>query len=98
MCGNPYGRQYRELIARVAAGDHRRPAVEIQRISQVQPELLLSRPKRQVEIALPVLSVRRVLAVWNSCRSGEVCQAVEVVDPTVVRIELVEIGPDRIHP
>src|SRR6185436_2583207 len=41
--------------------------------------------------------VRCVLATGDSGGSGEVGQVVEVVYPTVVRTELVQIGLGRIH-
>src|SRR5262245_43642384 len=97
MRRNPHRREHRKLIARVSARSHGRSAVEIQGVSEIQPENLTGRPESQVEIPLPVFGVRGVLAVWDPLRSGEVCQAVEVVDPPVVRVELIQVGLGRIH-
>src|SRR5215831_3295308 len=58
----------------------------------------MSRPKGEIEIALLELSVECVLAVWNARGSGEVCKAVEVVDPSIDRIELVQVGFGRTRP
>ena len=64
----------------------RRPGVAIQRITQVETELLIVGEDYQIEIALTILGVRDVLI------QRQVCKTVEVVEPPVVHIEPVDTG------
>ena len=52
----------RILVSIKPNGGHRVPAVPVQRISEIELDLLVLRKDRQIEVTLAILSIRDVLA------------------------------------